>query len=243
MDTRLLRSFLAVVRTGSVTRAAAELAYVQSTVTSHIQSLERLTGARLLDRHPAGVTPTEAGKLLAGHARRLLDIEDQMLTEVGAQTPAGPVRLCAPESMCAYRLPPVLRTVAERLPEVRLTLIPAATSGAVAALADRRADLALALEPEIHYSTVDCSDLGRQRLSLVAPADTTLPAARTITPAELAAAGVVLLEEGCGFSDELAAMVLRADPTATTSRFGGVETVKRCVEAGLGLAVLQIGRA
>ena len=97
MDTRLLTSFLTVLRAGGITAAAAELGFVQSTVTTHIQTLERLVGTPLLDRHPGGVSPTRAGSLLAERARQILDLEDRMLTELttAAAEPAGPVRLCA----------------------------------------------------------------------------------------------------------------------------------------------------
>jgi len=61
MDTRLLTSFLTVLRAGGITAAAAELGFVQSTVTTPIQALERLAGTPLLDRHPGGVSPNRAG--------------------------------------------------------------------------------------------------------------------------------------------------------------------------------------
>lgn len=240
MDTRLLNSFLTVLRAGGITAAAMELGFVQSTVTTHIQALERLVGTPLLDRHPGGVSPTHAGSLLAEHAQQILDLQDRMLTELtaGAARPAGPVRLCAPESVCAYRLAPVLPQVRERFPDVRLSLFPADTRTALAALADRRADLAMVLEPALNAAGVDLADLGAQQLSLVAAATTDLPRHRPVAPAELAAAGVLLLEEGCAYSDELAALVASADPTTTPTRFGGIETVKRCVAASLGLALL-----
>lgn len=235
MDTRLLRSFLAVVRTGSITAAAAELAYVQSTVTAHVQALERLTGTRLLDRVSAGALPTAAGAQLAERAGQILDLEDRMLAELApaGQRPAGMVRLCAPESVCAYRLPPVLRALSEEFPEVRLSLAPATTDAALAAIRKRWADLALVLEPSIDRTGLEVTDLGRQALCLVAPANTPLPRRRAITDDELSEAGALLLEEGCGYSDELAARLATDAP-----RFGSVETVKRCVEAGLGLALL-----
>lgn len=240
MDTRLLSSFLTVLRVGGITAAAAELGFVQSTVTTHIQALERLVGTPLLDRHPGGVSPTHAGSLLAEHAQRILDAQDRMLAELTADAlrPAGHVRLCAPESVCAYRLAPVLPEVRKRFPDVRLSLFPADTRTALTALADRRTDLALVLAPSLHPPNVDLVDLGAQRLSLLAAATTGLPRDRPITPAELATAGVLLLEEGCAYSDELAALIASADPTATPPRFGGIETVKRCVAAGLGLALL-----
>jgi molybdate transport repressor ModE-like protein len=240
MDTRLLSSFLTVLRVGGITAAAVELGFAQSTVTTHIQALERLAGTPLLDRHPGGVSPTHAGSLLAGHAQQILDLQDRMLTELtaAAARPAGPVRLCAPESVCAYRLAPVLPEVRKRFPDVRLSLFPAGTPTALTALADRRAELALVLEPSLNTAGVDLVDLGAQQLSLVAAATTGLPRHRPITPAELAATGVLLLEEGCAYSDELAALIASADPTTTPPRFGGIETVKRCVAASLGLALL-----
>ena len=235
MDTRLLRSFLAVVRTGGITAAAAELSYVQSTVTAHVQSLERQLGTRLLDRSASGAVTTGAGERLAEHARQVLDLEDRLVAELADadRTPAGPVRLAAPESVCAYRLPPVFAEVADRLPDVRLSLRPAATRAAVTALGDRGADLALIFEPSFAEDGLDTVDLGAQRMSLIAAPTTDLPRQRRITTAELAATGTLLLEEGCSYSDELAAR-LPGDPP----RFGSVETVKRCVESGLGVALL-----
>ncbi|MEV0405881.1 LysR family transcriptional regulator [Actinoallomurus sp. NPDC050550] len=240
MDTRLLRSFLAVVRTGGITTAAAELGFVQSTVTTHIQALERLTGTPLLDRHPGGVSPTHAGTLLAERAEQILDLEDRMLAELTADAdrPAGPVRLCAPESVCAYQLAPLLPRLRERFPDVDLSLFPADTRTALTAIADRRADLALTLEPSVNTPQADVADLGAQELSLVAPATTDLPRDRPLTPTELAATGVLLLEEGCAYSDELAALIAAAGAPVARPRFGGVETVKRCVAAGLGVALL-----
>lgn len=240
MDTRLLRSFLAVVRAGGITAAAAELGFVQSTVTTHVQALERLTGSPLLDRHAGGVSPTHAGALLAERAQQILDLEDRMLAELAtdAGRPTGPVRLCAPESVCAYQLVPLLPLFGERFPEVRLSLFPADTRTALTAIADRRADLALILEPSMNTPRADPVDLGVQELSLVASATTGLPRDRPITPAELAATGVLLLEEGCAYSDEFAAVIAAAGTPVPQPRFGGVETVKRCVAAGLGLALL-----
>ncbi|GGQ39547.1 DNA-binding transcriptional LysR family regulator [Actinomadura coerulea] len=240
MDTRLLTTFLTVLRTGGMTAAAAELGFVQSTVTAHVQALERLAGTPLLDRRPGGVSPTRAGSLLAEHARGVLDLQERMLAEVAATAtePSGPVRVRAPESVCAYWLAPLLPRLRARFPDVTLSLFPAGTRTALEALAHRRADLALVLDPAPGPSGVDLVDLGAQPLSLVAAAATPLPGDRPPTPAELAAAGVLLLEEGCSYSDELAALVKAADPAANPPRFGGIETAKRCAAAGLGVALL-----
>ena len=86
MHTELLQTFVVVVRTGSMTAAALELGVVQSTVSGHLRSLERQFGVKLLDRHPHGVSPTEAGRRLAPIAQDLLDTQARI---VGAQRANG----------------------------------------------------------------------------------------------------------------------------------------------------------
>ena len=74
VELRHLETFDAVARAGSFSQAALKLGYTQSAVSHQIASLERIVGVRLLDR-PGGRRPvsvTEHGKLLLGHAERVL---------------------------------------------------------------------------------------------------------------------------------------------------------------------------
>ncbi|WP_330300070.1 LysR family transcriptional regulator [Streptomyces sp. NBC_00503] len=63
-----LRVFVAVCRTGSLSAVARDLGRTQSAVSQHIRRLEKETGAVLLERHPRGVLPTEAGRILQAAA-------------------------------------------------------------------------------------------------------------------------------------------------------------------------------
>ncbi|MET9469700.1 LysR family transcriptional regulator [Streptomyces sp. NPDC006544] len=63
-----LRVFVAVCRAGSLSAVARELGRTQSAVSQHIRRLEKETGAVLLARHPRGVSPTEAGRILRAAA-------------------------------------------------------------------------------------------------------------------------------------------------------------------------------
>lgn len=80
-DLRLLVSFVAVARRGSVSAAAAALGYVPSAVSQHISSLERkLNGTELLIRKPGSrVVLTSAG-------RSLLDASAELFTATAAFT-------------------------------------------------------------------------------------------------------------------------------------------------------------
>src|ERR1700761_4350357 len=70
VEAHLLRTFVAVVRQGSFSAAAAELGYTQAAVSQQIAALEGDLKTRLLYRRP--VTPTEAGARLLEHAEPIL---------------------------------------------------------------------------------------------------------------------------------------------------------------------------
>lgn len=78
MDLRRLTYFLAVVEEGSLTAAAQRLHMTQPPLSLAVSQLEKELGVRLLDRHPRGVTPTEAGQHLVTMARRLLTDADRL---------------------------------------------------------------------------------------------------------------------------------------------------------------------
>lgn len=249
METDLLRTFTAVVRSGSFTAAARELGYVQSTVTGHLQVLERRFGTRLLDRLPTGAIPTEAGNRLMPFAERLLELETQMTAEVaiGDGHPVGRVRLAAPESLCAYRLPALFSQVRAAAPAVRLSLAPAGTAVALAAVRNGTAEAALLLEPELAAADLRLEPLGLEELSLLG-GPTLEPIGDTdgqpLTWAQLANHDVVLLEDGCTYSDDVAHRLLVAgQPDSRRTHFGSIEAVKRCVAAGLGWTVLPTATA
>ncbi|TQL91130.1 LysR family transcriptional regulator [Pseudonocardia kunmingensis] len=72
LDVRRMALLAAVLDTGSMTAAAEELNYTPSAVSQQLRRLEAEVGQPLLHRQPRGVTSTEAGAVLADHARRVV---------------------------------------------------------------------------------------------------------------------------------------------------------------------------
>ena len=72
LELKDLRFFVAVYEEGSFTKAASRLATVQSAVSDRIRRLERDLGAPLFLRYHRAITPTQKGKLLHDHAKRVL---------------------------------------------------------------------------------------------------------------------------------------------------------------------------
>ena len=77
MDLRELRSFLAIVQAGSVTRAAEDLHITQPALSRQMDQLERELGCRLLERGRHGARPTEDGLLLQRRAEVLVELADK----------------------------------------------------------------------------------------------------------------------------------------------------------------------
>ncbi|WP_395570592.1 LysR family transcriptional regulator [Streptomyces sp. BK79] len=243
MDTRLLRTFTVLARTGGFTAAAAELHLAQSTVTVHIRTLERDLGVRLFDRLPGGALLTDSGRRLLERAEEVLDAVERLRAgseERGAVR--GRVVVGSPESLCASRLPGVVAALRASHPEVDVHLYAAGTEECVAGLRSGRLDLALLLEEETDFPDVTAEPVGREPLALVcAPGHHLAARERAADWPELAAESFFLLEEGCSYSDALARRLLDVpDGRPRLTRFGSVDAARNCVAAGLGLTLLPL---
>ncbi|MBC7995301.1 MAG: LysR family transcriptional regulator [Rhizobacter sp.] len=141
-DWTLLRAFLAVAETGSLSRAAVELGSSQPTLSRQMSELEAQTGHALFERTRRGVSLTEAGEALRLPAQRMREhAREWSLVAAGRSTAlAGTVRITASEVMSAYVLPAVLRGLREAHPEIQIELVP---SDKLENLLERDADIAL----------------------------------------------------------------------------------------------------
>lgn len=152
LDSRHLAAFQAVARTGSVARAADRLGYTQPAVSHQLATLERLVGARLVDRGSgrgrAALTP--AGELFATHVqaleRQLASARADLAALADAER-AG-IRVGAFQSVSARILPALVQRLAAADPAVRLELTESTDEvEPLVALADGRLDFAFALLP------------------------------------------------------------------------------------------------
>lgn len=125
MDIRRLRYFLAVAETGHITRAAAQLGLQQPPLSQQIKLLEAELGLQLFERHPKGVSLTDAGRLLQAEARPLLaEIAAlQARMQQLAQGEQGRLALGFTSSAAAHAyIPRTLRECRQRHPQISLAL-------------------------------------------------------------------------------------------------------------------------
>ena len=142
MELRDLRSFLAVVRCGSFTAAAAELGYTQSAVSQQVAALELELGQQLLLRRP--VRPTPAGDRLVEHATRILLRVDAARSELAHLDEAPPKVFVGVCPLAApWLLASALRQLRSHSASLQVTVRSIDPASAAAEVATGRVDLAL----------------------------------------------------------------------------------------------------
>lgn len=124
-DWSLYRSFLAVVRMGSLSGAARELRTTQPTVGRHIAALESsLGGKSLFTRSQTGLLPTDVARELLPHAEAMASAADALLRAASARSHevAGTVRISASDVIGAEVLPSILVDFRRLHPRIEIEL-------------------------------------------------------------------------------------------------------------------------
>lgn len=172
MELRQLEYLLAVAEEGSFSRAARRLGVAQPSLSQQVKKLEDGLGHRLLDRLPKGVVPTEAGRQLLEHARRVMAEIADARRRIG-DTPGhvtGALAVGAIPTIAPFVLPGVLRRFAGRWPDVKLTVVEDVTARLLGML--ERGELDVAVTSSIHAPpTVHCERVAEEPLRLMLPAE------------------------------------------------------------------------
>ena len=171
MELRQLEYLRAVVRTGSVTRAAEAVSVSQPSVSKQIKLLEREVGVPLLHRIGRRVAPTEAGALLAACTERVFDDLAATVDALAqlASSLRGSLRLCATETVTDHLLPPALAELRRGRPGVQVTVEMLGTDDAVAQVVSGEVDLAIVVLP-LADSRLEIRPLLKEEILLAVPA-------------------------------------------------------------------------
>jgi DNA-binding transcriptional LysR family regulator len=121
----LQRTFLAVLRTGSLSAAARMSGLTQPTAGRHIDALEAALGVKLFTRSQQGLMPTQAALDLLPHAEAMEAAAQSFVRTASGETdePRGAVRLTASHVIGAEVLPQILRDFRERHSRIAIELV------------------------------------------------------------------------------------------------------------------------
>jgi DNA-binding transcriptional LysR family regulator len=240
MELRQLKTFQMAATTLSFTQAAVLLDYVQSSVTAQIQALEEELGVPLFNRLGRRIQLTDAGQRLLWYADRLLNLAEEAQAVVSSQNKLeGSIAVGAPESICTYRLPAVLRQFRDCYPQVQLSFRPMLDSELYQQVRTGALDVAFLLQEPLQSNGLRVERLVAEPLLVISAADHPLAQLPQVTPADLKGETILLTENGCGYRHLFERSLTREGMYAVVKlEFNSVEAIKQCVMAGLGIAFL-----
>ena len=143
LDLDQLRTFVAIVDTGSFTRAAEEVFKTQSAVSMQVRRLEERLGTELFERSGRAVKLTDAGSRLLAYARRMLALSQETLSAFDEETIEGHVRIGLPDDYAERFLPEIMARFVRSNPRVELQIACETTSSLIEHIDKGHLDVAL----------------------------------------------------------------------------------------------------
>jgi DNA-binding transcriptional LysR family regulator len=221
LPTNVLRSFVAIVDTGSMLQAADKVFVTQSALSLQIRKLEDMLQQSLFVREGRRLTLTPAGDLMLDYARRMLALHDEAVAAVGSGQFAGPIRIGMVQDFAEALLGGVLARFAELHPDSQIYARVAGTAELLTLLHQDQIDIVIGYAEPGHQDEVS-----RAPMTWYGEAVLT---AREVIP-------LAVLETPCRFREAaMAALDAAGRPWRIAIETPNLSTLRAAVEAGLGL--------
>src|SRR6266849_10906509 len=234
-----LRTLHEIARLGSFSRAAEALHLSQPAVSLHVRQLEDSLGLPLLERTGKRATPTRAGTVLLEHGGRALDALEAAAARVHALrgVVAGRVRVGTGATASIYLLPPILRRLRARYPEVELVIVTGNTPEIAKAVTENALDLAVVTLP-VRSRQLVVTPFYTDRLVAIAPPERRRRRRRALTPGHLAREPLILYERGGTIRQVIEGWFRRGRVNPRVAmELGNGEAIRELVSSGLGPSI------
>jgi DNA-binding transcriptional LysR family regulator len=232
-----LRSFLAVVRSGSVTAAAEELVVSQPSVSAAVSALARELGVELTERVGRNVRPSAAGTVFASYAADIVGLLDQgarAAREV-ADRSARELRIGAVTTAGEHIVPQVMQAFAAHHPGIALSVDVGNRERVFERLRTHRSDVAIGGRPP-DDGIVGERFLDNPIVVITAP-DDPLAKARRVPVEQLGSRPWLLREEGSGTRSMTEEFLAAHDLHPPIRTLGSNGAIKQAARAGLGVSL------
>ncbi|MGG1368093.1 LysR family transcriptional regulator [Priestia megaterium] len=237
MDIQSLRIFKSVAEYGSISKAAKELNYAQSNITTRMQQLENSLQTVLFYRHNKGVTLTAKGELLITYADkifRLLDETKEVMRD--QEEPQGPLSIGSMETTAAVHLPRFLSRYHSAYPHVDLNLKTGPTSQHIEAVLNYKLDGAFVSGPLSHPDLITKKVFSEE---LVLVGNSLL--SQSLKSRKVDDLTLLVLHKGCFYREKLKHWLHEEGVIPSkVMEFGSLDALMGCIAAGLGVTLLPL---
>ncbi|MFL0475346.1 LysR family transcriptional regulator [Priestia sp. 179-F W1.4 NHS] len=237
MDIQSLRIFKSVAEYGSISKAAKELNYAQSNITTRMQQLENSLQTVLFYRHNKGVTLTAKGELLITYADKIFRLLDET-TEVmrDQEEPQGSLSIGSMETTAAVHLPRFLSRYHSVYPQVDLNLKTGPTSQHIEAVLNYKLDGAFVSGPLSHPDLITKKVFSEE---LVLVGNSLL--SQSLKSRKVDDLTLLVLHKGCFYREKLKHWLHEEGVIPSkVMEFGSLDALMGCIAAGLGVTLLPL---
>ena len=197
MEFRNLYSFLRVVELGSFTKAAQELGYAQSTITTQIKQLEAEMGFSLFEHVGRRVSLTVYGQQVIPYVNQILQIQEQ-ISSISLTAPSeihGTLKIGIVESIMNSLLLTNIKKYRERFPNVIIQIYPAVTRPLFEMLRRNEVDLIFAMGDQISMSDCVCACSHAESSVFISAPEHPITQMKQVTLAKVLEAPLILTGE------------------------------------------------
>lgn len=228
MDSNLLKVFVEVAKEKSISKAAVELGFAQSNVTSRIQQLEKSLGYKLFHRVPKGVMLTKEGERLYSHAIEIVKKVEIATLDMKNMTNQEQLIVASTESNAVTRIVPFLLQLHKDYPKMQLELITNTTKDIIKMLLDYQVDIAFISGVPKDEELIVLNKV-EETIVLVEPKN------------EESSNVFLCFKKGCAYNDFGEHYLLQnTQKEHKNLEFGSYETILGCVKAGMGKSLLPL---
>jgi DNA-binding transcriptional LysR family regulator len=221
LPTNLLRSFVAIVDTGSMLSASDKVFVTQSALSLQIKRLEELVQQALFTRDGRRLALTASGHVLLDYARRVLQLHDEAVAAVSAGRFSGPVRVGMVQDFAETLFSGLLARFAELHPASQIYARVSGTAELLGLLEQGQLDLVLGYAAADDPKAVRVGPMSWHGQEALATAD--------VIP-------LAVLEKPCRFREAAVASLEAAGRRYRLAvETPNLSTLRAAVEAGLGI--------
>ena len=236
---RQLEVFLAIARTGSVSRAGDELAMSQSAVSGALADLERQFDVRLFDRIGKRLRLSDVGRALRARAEGVWDEARELETALADRADGGCLRVGATLTIGNYVAVPLMARFMRDKPGSLVRLDIANTETIARRVANFELDVGL-IEGELSHPDLQVTPFRDDELVVFCAPTHPLAKKRALSDADLQHASWIVREHGSGTRQAFDRAMAGILPDLRIAlELPHTEVIKRAVQAGLGLGCVS----
>ena len=238
MDTKNLVTLMTILETGSFQKAATQLNYAPSTVTSQIRQLEEEFSIQLFEKIGRRMELTQAGKDILPFVEKIIQNTEQIMNyQKEPSELTGTLRLVAPDSIFIYIMQPIIKAILHEAPHIQLIINSCPSDDVNEAIVSGSADIGIDCDKGNFPDSVLHSASKPFMGCLIGSPFLNPNELDFLTPHQRKPFGMIYNEPNANYQKKMETYLAKKDIVLLPSmKLQSIEAVKRSVMNNLGIA-------